>query len=104
MKSGASTDAQVNPNTSIRKSAKPSSDVVLLELRGGRPSLLLDLGGGAVTLTLNTTYTLADNTWHRIDLIWKDEVGSIYLMVMVIFLSVFAVSSRVNYHVMQYVI
>ncbi|KAG7163365.1 neural-cadherin 2-like 1, partial [Homarus americanus] len=51
-----------------------ASDVVLVELRGGRPSFLLDLGGGAVTLSLNASYSLADNTWHRIDLIWKDEL------------------------------
>ncbi|KAK4296782.1 hypothetical protein Pmani_030755 [Petrolisthes manimaculis] len=49
-------------------------DVVVLELRGGQPFLLLDLGAGPVVITLNTTYSLADNTWHRIDLIWKDEL------------------------------
>ncbi|KAG7160255.1 Neural-cadherin-like 14 [Homarus americanus] len=49
------------------------SDLLLLELRQGRPSLLLDLGGGPVTLVLNASYSLADNTWHRIDLIWKDQ-------------------------------
>ncbi|XP_069195696.1 putative neural-cadherin 2 [Procambarus clarkii] len=49
-------------------------DLLLLELRQGRPSLLLDLGGGPVTLDLNASYSLADNTWHRIDLIWKDEL------------------------------
>ncbi|XP_045584423.2 putative neural-cadherin 2 isoform X2 [Procambarus clarkii] len=50
------------------------SDVVALELRGGRPSLLLDLGAGPASLTLNASYSLADNTWHRLDLIWKDEL------------------------------
>ncbi|XP_042227979.1 putative neural-cadherin 2 isoform X2 [Homarus americanus] len=50
------------------------SDVVALELRGGRPSLLLDLGAGPATLTLNASYSLADHTWHRLDLIWKDEL------------------------------
>ncbi|XP_042237551.1 putative neural-cadherin 2 isoform X1 [Homarus americanus] len=50
------------------------SDLLLLELRQGRPSLLLDLGGGPVTLVLNASYSLADNTWHRIDLIWKDQL------------------------------
>ncbi|XP_069186499.1 putative neural-cadherin 2 [Procambarus clarkii] len=49
-------------------------DLLLLELRQGRPSLLLDLGDGPVTLDLNASYSLADNTWHRIDLIWKDEL------------------------------
>lgn len=52
-----------------------ASDVILLELRGGRPSLLLDLGGGPVTLTLHASYSFADSAWHRIDLIWKDEVS-----------------------------
>ncbi|KAK4314245.1 hypothetical protein Pmani_014399 [Petrolisthes manimaculis] len=30
--------------------------------------------GGGVILTLNTSYSLADNSWHRIDIIWKDEL------------------------------
>lgn len=47
--------------------------LLLLELREGRPVLLLDLGGGPVTLALNSS-SLADNTWHRIDLLWKEEV------------------------------
>ncbi|XP_050723500.1 putative neural-cadherin 2 isoform X2 [Eriocheir sinensis] len=49
-------------------------DLLLLELRQGRPVLLLDLGGGPVTLALNSSASLADDTWHRIDLIWKDEL------------------------------
>ncbi|KAK3879098.1 hypothetical protein Pcinc_016307 [Petrolisthes cinctipes] len=77
VKSGAFRDAQANPDALAREASEQSSDVVLLELRRGRPSLVLDLGGGAVTLTLNTTYSLADNTWHRIDLIWKDELVEI---------------------------
>ncbi|MPC29128.1 Neural-cadherin [Portunus trituberculatus] len=51
-----------------------SHDLLLLELRQGQPVLLLDLGGGPVTLTLNSSSSLADNTWHRIDLIWKHEL------------------------------
>ncbi|XP_050723132.1 putative neural-cadherin 2 isoform X2 [Eriocheir sinensis] len=46
--------------------------LLLLELRQGRPVLQLDQGGGPVTLALNSS--LADNTWHRIDLHWKDEL------------------------------
>ena len=49
-------------------------DLLLLELRQGRPVLLLNLGDGPVTLTLDTSPSLADNTWHRIDLIWRGEV------------------------------
>lgn len=51
-----------------------ASDMIMLELRSGRPSLLLDLGAGPMTLTLNTSYSLADYVWHRLDIIWKDEV------------------------------
>ncbi|XP_071534605.1 putative neural-cadherin 2 isoform X2 [Panulirus ornatus] len=51
-----------------------ASDVVALELRGGRPSLLLDLGAGPASLTLSASYSLADESWHRVDLIWKDEL------------------------------
>ncbi|KAG7158558.1 Neural-cadherin-like 23, partial [Homarus americanus] len=51
-----------------------SGEVVVLEVRGGRPYLLLDLGGGPVTLALTASYSLADSAWHRIDLIWKDEL------------------------------
>ena len=49
-------------------------DLLLLELRQGRPALLLDLGGGPVILTLDSSSSLVDNTWHRIDLTWKGEV------------------------------
>ncbi|XP_071516704.1 putative neural-cadherin 2 [Panulirus ornatus] len=49
-------------------------DLLLLELRQGRPYLLLDLGAGPVTLALNASYSLADDMWHRIDLIWRDEL------------------------------
>ncbi|ROT65134.1 putative neural-cadherin, partial [Penaeus vannamei] len=51
-----------------------NSDMLALELRGGRPSLLLDLGAGPAALSLNASYSLADSTWHRLDLIWKDEL------------------------------
>ncbi|KAK3891723.1 hypothetical protein Pcinc_004396, partial [Petrolisthes cinctipes] len=54
-------------------STTTTTDLLLLQLRQGRPTLLLDLGGGPVSLSLNASYSLADNTWHRIDLIWKDE-------------------------------
>lgn len=60
-------DAELGPG-------KDHHDLLLLELRQGRPVVLLDLGGGPVTLTLNSSSSLAENAWHRIDLIWKDEV------------------------------
>lgn len=52
-----------------------TSDVMMLELRDGRPTLLLELGAGPITLSLNASYSLADYTWHRLDLIWGNEVG-----------------------------
>ncbi|XP_050738814.1 putative neural-cadherin 2 isoform X2 [Eriocheir sinensis] len=58
----------------IRPAYSPPSEMIVLELRRGRPFLLLDLGSGAVTLALNASYSIADNTWHRIDVIWKDEL------------------------------
>ncbi|XP_045129226.1 putative neural-cadherin 2 isoform X2 [Portunus trituberculatus] len=58
----------------VRGTQGTPSEVVALELRGGRPFLLLDLGGGSVTIALNSSYSIADNTWHRIDVIWKDEL------------------------------
>ncbi|KAK7072335.1 hypothetical protein SK128_007151 [Halocaridina rubra] len=51
-----------------------NSDMFSLVLHGGRPSLMLDLGAGAVHLNLNASYTLSDSLWHRIDVIWKDEL------------------------------
>ena len=56
-----------------------SREVLLLELRCGRPFLMLDLGGGPVTLALTASYSLADSTWHRLDVIWKDEVRVLLL-------------------------
>lgn len=58
----------------VRAVSSTRSEMIVLELRRGRPFLLLDLGSGAVTLALNASYSIADNTWHRIDVIWKDEV------------------------------
>ena len=58
----------------VKETHRTPSEIIVLELRRGRPFLLLDLGGGAVTLALNASYSIADNTWHRIDVIWKDEV------------------------------
>ncbi|KAK3863954.1 hypothetical protein Pcinc_030318, partial [Petrolisthes cinctipes] len=75
--SSADEDDMTPDASSLKEGGRVSdggSDVVLVELRAGRPFLLLDLGGGAVTLALNASYSLADNTWHRIDLIWKDEL------------------------------
>ncbi|KAG0719346.1 Neural-cadherin [Chionoecetes opilio] len=40
-------------------------------MRQGRSALTLDLGGGPASLSLNSS--LADNMWHRIDLVWKDQ-------------------------------
>lgn len=63
----------VTPTASLPRDGA-SREVLLLELRGGRPFLMLDLGDGTVTLSLTASYSLADSVWHRIDVIWKDEV------------------------------
>lgn len=60
----------------VQESRRRGDDMMALELRQGRPHLLLDLGSGIVRLALKASYSLADNTWHRIDLIWKEQVRS----------------------------
>ncbi|XP_063884211.1 uncharacterized protein LOC135113102 [Scylla paramamosain] len=47
-------------------------DLLLLELRGGRPVLEVNLGGGAVRLV--PPLSVADGKWHRLDITWMDEV------------------------------
>ena len=47
-------------------------DLLLLELRGGRPVLEVNLGGGAVRL--HPPLSVADGRWHRLDVSWMDEV------------------------------
>lgn len=51
-------------------------DLLALELREGRPSLVLDLGAGPVLLSINSSYTVTDSKWHRLDLVWREEVSS----------------------------
>ncbi|XP_047482584.1 neural-cadherin-like [Penaeus chinensis] len=49
------------------------ADVLVLELRGGRPRLTLDLGASPVLLEpshAHSTPTLADGFWHRLDVVW----------------------------------
>ncbi|XP_076057185.1 putative neural-cadherin 2 [Oratosquilla oratoria] len=49
-------------------------EVFLLELHGGRPRLLLDLGSNPIVLTLPPTApSLADDAWHRIDVVWGSQ-------------------------------
>ncbi|KAK7071119.1 hypothetical protein SK128_019333 [Halocaridina rubra] len=50
-----------------------NKDMFALEIQSGRPTLVLDLGAGTTILTLNSSYTLADFTWHRLDITWKNE-------------------------------
>ncbi|KAG0722458.1 Neural-cadherin [Chionoecetes opilio] len=52
----------------------PGNRQLLLELREGRPALQLHHGNGLASLSLTTVASLADNTWHRIDLVWKHQV------------------------------
>lgn len=59
---------------------KLQEEAFSLELIDGRPRLLLDLGGGATVLSLNESYSLADNVWHRVDVIWKDQVSIIVIL------------------------
>ena len=51
-----------------------NNEVLALELKNGRPQLLINFGGGSIVLDLNKSYSLADNLWHRIDIFWKDQV------------------------------
>ena len=57
------------------ENTRQSDEVFALELKDGRPQLLLDLGGGPLVISLNESYSLSDNTWHRIDIFWKDQVS-----------------------------
>lgn len=82
-KNTSSTDGSLNGSddpykiaSEVRAAKGRPTEVIALELRRGRPFLLLDLGSSAVTLALNASYSVADNTWHRIDVIWKDEVSA----------------------------
>ncbi|KAG7161552.1 neural-cadherin 2-like 5 [Homarus americanus] len=63
------------PRKDSRYPAGEMGDLLALELRDGRPSLVLDLGAGPVALTINASYTVTNSRWHRLDLLWKDEVG-----------------------------
>ena len=47
-------------------------DLLLLELRGGRPVLEVNLGGGAVRLA--PPVSVSDGRWHRLDVTWKEQV------------------------------
>ncbi|KAK4303743.1 hypothetical protein Pmani_024276 [Petrolisthes manimaculis] len=68
------TTSTFKTTTTTSTNTDNNTDLLLLQLHQGRPTLLLNLGAGPVTLGLNASYSLADNTWHRIDLIWKDEL------------------------------
>ncbi|XP_069188218.1 putative neural-cadherin 2 [Procambarus clarkii] len=67
------------PGDDSRAPVGDSSDLLALELRDGRPSLLLDLGTGSVVLTINVSYSVSDSKWHRLDLMWKDETVELVL-------------------------
>ncbi|XP_047487091.1 putative neural-cadherin 2 [Penaeus chinensis] len=51
-------------------------DVLSLELRGGRPRLMLDLGSSPILLEpahAHAAPNLADGRWHRLDVVWGDH-------------------------------
>ncbi|KAK7070791.1 hypothetical protein SK128_020797, partial [Halocaridina rubra] len=45
-------------------------DVLSVELKEGRPQVLLDLGTGPLFLEVSEVPSLADGLWHRLDLFW----------------------------------
>ncbi|XP_066966022.1 putative neural-cadherin 2 [Macrobrachium rosenbergii] len=48
-------------------------DVLSLELRDGRPRMLLDLGTGPVSLSLSDGQAMNDGRWHRLDIFWRNQ-------------------------------
>ena len=63
------------PYVKFTKRKLKMSDMILLELQNGHPKLTLDLGSGPIILKINSTTSLADNTWHRLDVMWKEGVS-----------------------------
>lgn len=71
-------------------SQKPTNgkqDFILLELKSGKPHLLLNLGGGNIALSLSSSFSLANMEWHRIDIIWRDQVRLSFFTLLISFLS-----------------
>ncbi|KAK3891745.1 hypothetical protein Pcinc_004389, partial [Petrolisthes cinctipes] len=63
------------PPSGNTTSSSSSSSVLALQLVGGRPSLVVDLGGaGGPSVVTLSTGNLADLTWHTIHLAWDAKV------------------------------
>lgn len=62
-------------------------DVFSVELRAGQPRVMLDLGTSPVLLTTSSVAaasalpSLADGHWHRLDIIWGNEVSLLHVHV-----------------------
>lgn len=54
------------------------NDFLMLFLKAEKPYLLLNLGGGNIALSLPYSLPLSDLQWHRIDIIWRDQVRGKY--------------------------
>ncbi|XP_022238088.1 neural-cadherin-like [Limulus polyphemus] len=48
-------------------------DFISLELRNGRPRLLIDFGSGTAEVIVNTKESLSDGFWHQLDIFWDRE-------------------------------
>ncbi|XP_066938449.1 neural-cadherin-like isoform X1 [Macrobrachium rosenbergii] len=50
-----------------------TTDFIALELEKGQLRLLVDFGSGTLQLKVNTTTSLDDDKWHRVDIYWDKE-------------------------------
>ena len=61
-------------------------DMLMLSLVKSHPYLIINLGSGYVSLSFNlSNVTVADDTWHRIDIIWKDQVSVSFVILYKLF-------------------
>lgn len=61
-------------------SKEGSSDLILLQLRDGKPLLNINLGGGTVTLEVMNSPALNDGRWHKVD-IFRNNLVSVTISV-----------------------
>ncbi|XP_022246295.1 neural-cadherin-like [Limulus polyphemus] len=48
-------------------------DFISLELRNGKPRLLIDFGSGTAEVLVDTQESLSDGAWHKVDIFWDRE-------------------------------